>query len=60
MAAQRKIQPNEPVFMVTLKDALADVDGLGRKLSTEQQWEHAAKTFSQEHEVLANLQPVNV
>ena len=43
-----------------INDALAYVDGLGRKLSTEQQWEHAAKTFSQEHEVLANLQPVNV
>ena len=46
--------------MVTLNDALAYVDGLGRKLSTEQQWEHAAKTFSREHEVLADLQHVNV
>ena len=43
-----------------INDALAYVAGLGRKLSTKQLSEHAAKTFSQEHEVLTDLQHVNV
>lgn len=39
----KKIQPNEPVRMITLKDAIAYADWLGRELPSEAQWEYAAK-----------------
>lgn len=53
--ATRKIQPNEPVRMVTLKDAIAYANWLGRELPTEEQWEYAAKGFTQQRDVSANM-----
>lgn len=41
--SSQKTQPNEPVRMITLKDAIAYADWLGRELPTEEQWEYAAK-----------------
>lgn len=52
----RKILPNEPVRLVTLKDAIAYADWLGRTLPTEEQWEYAAKAFSREADVIAEHQ----
>lgn len=46
----RSIQPNEPVRMITLKDALAYATWLGRELPNETQWEYAAKGFSQKRD----------
>ncbi|WP_445115345.1 SUMF1/EgtB/PvdO family nonheme iron enzyme [Acinetobacter sp. WZC-1] len=47
----RKILPAEPVRLVTLKDAIAYADWLGREIPTEEQWEYAAKAFSHERDV---------
>lgn len=55
----RKIQPNEPVRMVTLKDAIAYADWLGRELPTEEQWEYAAKGFTRERDISADLNHLN-
>jgi formylglycine-generating enzyme required for sulfatase activity len=55
----RKIQPNEPVRMVTLKDAIAYADWLGRELPSEEQWEYAAKGFSKQRDVSADLDHIN-
>lgn len=55
----RKIQPNEPVRMVTLKDAIAYADWLGRELPTEEQWEYAAKGFARERDISADLNHLN-
>nr|WP_264753155.1 formylglycine-generating enzyme family protein [Acinetobacter baumannii] len=54
--ATRQILPNEPVRMITLKDAMAYADWLGRDLPTEEQWEYAAKGFSKERDISANLE----
>ncbi|RKG34584.1 SUMF1/EgtB/PvdO family nonheme iron enzyme [Acinetobacter tianfuensis] len=51
--SQRKTLPNEPVRIVTLKDALAYADWLGHELPTEEQWEYAAKAFAQQRDVQA-------
>lgn len=51
---QTDILPNQPVRMVTLKDAIAYADWLGREIPTEEQWEYAAKGFSQQRDVAAN------
>lgn len=40
---QTPIKPNEPVRMITLADAVAYADWLGRDLPTEEQWEYVAK-----------------
>lgn len=53
------IQPNQPVRMITLKDAMAYADWLGRTLPTEEQWEYAAKGFSQERDVSADLNHID-
>lgn len=37
------IKPNEPVRMITLADAIAYANWLGRDLPTEEQWEYVAK-----------------
>lgn len=55
-SAERKILPNEPVRYITLKDAIAYATWLGRDLATEEQWEYAAKGFSQNRDVVANHQ----
>lgn len=57
--ATRKIQPNEPVRMITLKDALAYAQWLGRDLPSEEQWEYAAKSFSQDRDVSTDLQHID-
>lgn len=49
--AKRKILPNEPVRLATLKDAIAYADWLGREIPTEEQWEYAAKSFTKEEDV---------
>ena len=49
--SHRKIEPNQPVRMITLKDAMAYADWLDRDLATEEQWEYAAKGFSHERDV---------
>lgn len=49
--AKRKILPNEPVRLTTLKDAIAYADWLGREIPTEEQWEYAAKSFTKEEDV---------
>lgn len=55
----RKIESNQPVRMITLKDAIAYADWLGRELPTEEQWEYAAKGFSQERDVSADLNHID-
>lgn len=51
--ATRKILANEPVRLITLKDAIAYADWLGHEIPTEEQWEYAAKGFSHERDVQA-------
>ncbi|WP_111895509.1 formylglycine-generating enzyme family protein [Acinetobacter sp. MB5] len=55
----RQIKPNEPVRMVTLKDAIAYADWLGRDLPTEAQWEYAAKGFTHKRDISADMKHVN-
>ena len=55
----RRIQANEPVRMITLKDAIAYADWLGRELPTEEQWEYAAKGFTRERDVSADLKHID-
>ncbi|QIC71613.1 SUMF1/EgtB/PvdO family nonheme iron enzyme [Acinetobacter indicus] len=55
----RKIQSNEPVRLITLKDAIAYADWLGRELPTEEQWEYAAKGFSQQRDVSADMEHID-
>lgn len=57
--ATRQILPNAPVRMITLKDAMAYAEWLGRDLPTEEQWEYAAKGFSKERDVSANLEHID-
>lgn len=56
---ERKTQANEPVRMITLKDALAYANWLGRDLPTEEQWEYAAKGFSKINETHADSEHVD-
>ncbi|QEY26068.1 formylglycine-generating enzyme family protein [Neisseria zalophi] len=56
---KRTIQSNEPVRMVTLKDAEAYAAWAGRELPTEEQWEYAAKGFSKERDVIADREHIN-
>lgn len=58
--AKRKILPNEPVRLATLKDAIAYADWLGREIPTEEQWEYAAKSFTKEEDVAAEHQGKHV
>lgn len=55
----RKTQPNQPVRMITLKDAIAYADWLGHELPTEEQWEYAAKGFTKERDVGADLNHID-
>ncbi|MDM1768035.1 formylglycine-generating enzyme family protein [Acinetobacter sichuanensis] len=57
--ASRQILPNEPVRMITLKDAIAYADWLGHELPTEEQWEYAAKGFTKARDVSADLEHIN-
>lgn len=57
--SSRKIQPNEPVRMVTLKDAITYAEWLGHELPTEEQWEYAAKGFTQDRDVSTDLNHLN-
>lgn len=52
----RKILENEPVRFITLQDAIAYADWLGREIPTEEQWEYAAKSFTKEDDIVANHQ----
>ncbi|WP_086207356.1 formylglycine-generating enzyme family protein [Acinetobacter sp. ANC 4648] len=51
----RPIADNEPVRMITLKDAMVYAEWLGREIPTEEQWEYAAKAFTQQRDVSASL-----
>lgn len=55
---QYLIQPNEPVRMITLKDAMAYAQWLGHDLPTEEQWEYAAKA-GQEHDTATDLNHIS-
>lgn len=57
--ASRQILPNEPVRMITLKDAIAYADWLGHELPTEEQWEYAAKGFTQARDVSADMEHID-
>lgn len=57
--SKRKVQANEPVRIITLRDALAYADWLGRELPSEEQWEYAAKGFGEARDVSADLQHIN-
>lgn len=57
--SSREIKPNQPVRMITLKDAMAYADWLGRELPTEEQWEYAAKGFTRDRDVSADLKHVD-
>ncbi|PJG42186.1 cysteinyl-tRNA synthetase [Acinetobacter tandoii] len=57
--SSRKVEPNQPVRMITLKDAMAYADWLGRDLPTEEQWEYAAKGFTHDRDVSADLKHVD-
>jgi len=49
----------QPIRMITLKDAMAYADWLGRTLLTEEQWEYAAKRFTQKRDVSADLNHID-
>ena len=57
--SSRKIKHNQPVRMITLKDAMAYADWLGRELPTEEQWEYAAKGFTHDRDVRADLKHID-
>ncbi|KPN74870.1 SUMF1/EgtB/PvdO family nonheme iron enzyme [Neisseria sp. 74A18] len=57
--AQRSIRPNEPVRMITLKDAQTYAAWVGRELPTEEQWEYAAKGFSKERDISADREHID-
>ncbi|MDO5070344.1 MAG: formylglycine-generating enzyme family protein [Neisseria zoodegmatis] len=57
--ARQTIEANEPVRMITLKDAEAYAAWLGRELPTEEQWEYAAKGFSPQRDIAADRKNIN-